>query len=121
MSNLIEELKNYLNTSINVDFGYLFGSYFSGNETTNSDIDIALYLKNVTVDIKLQLIYELSKLLQKDVDLVILNEVKNIYLLEDILDNSVVLKDSDAKIDFELVKRHDILDFKEFRKMINAA
>lgn len=105
----------------NVQFAYLFGSYFNNSYTDKSDVDIAVYLKDTSLDSRLQLNYELSKLLRKDVDLIVLNEVKNIYLLEDILQNSFLLKDDEKRVDFELVKQHDILDFKEFRKMIDAA
>jgi len=73
----IDKLKNYLFLSNNVLFGYLFGSYSKNEQTISSDIDIALCLKETSLDNKLQINYELSKLLRKDVDLVILNEIKN--------------------------------------------
>lgn len=117
----IENLSKYLNTNKNVLFAYLFGSYANGSQNDKSDVDIALFLDNVSLDEQLQINYELSKLLKKDVDLVILNSVKNIYLLEDILLHSKVLKDDQNRFDFELKKQHEILDFKAFRKVMDAA
>ena len=86
-----------------------------------SDMDIALYLKDTSLDNKLQINYEISKLLKKDVDLVILNEIRNIYLLEDIINYSIVIKDNDQRFDFEVIKQHEVLDYKAFRKYIDAA
>ena len=105
----------------NISFAYLFGSYSKNQQTQNSDIDIAIYLNANSLDIELQINYELSKLLKKDVDIVILNNVKNIFLLENILKDGILLKDSKKRIDFELKKQHDILDYKAFRKYIDAA
>jgi predicted nucleotidyltransferase len=114
-------LKSYLQNNPTIVFGYLFGSYANGTYTSSSDVDIALYLSDLSLDSRLQISYELSKLLKKDVDLIVLNEVKNIYLLENILNDSIVIKDSEQRIDFELVKQHDIFDYKEFKRMIGAA
>jgi len=118
--NIKQQLLDYLSLNNNVVFAYLFGSYANDTYDKNSDIDIALYLKENTLDVKLQINYEISKLLKKDIDIVILNDIKNIYLLENIL-NGIVLKDDLQRIDFELIKEHQILDFKEFRKVFDVA
>jgi predicted nucleotidyltransferase len=117
----ISEIQNDLVSTDNVVFGYLFGSYATNEQTTSSDVDIALYLKDTSFDSQLQITYELSKLLKKNVDLVVLNKAKNIYLLENILKDGIILKDDEKRFDFEIVKEHDILDYKVFRKMIDAA
>jgi len=116
-----EKLTSHLSLNNNVIFAYLFGSFAKGEQTSSSDVDVALYLKDISLDSQLQIIYELSKLLKRDVDLVVLNSVKNIYLLEDILKNSIVLKDDKKRVDFELLKEHEILDYKAFKRYINAA
>lgn len=118
---IVHSLKENLSTNENVLFGYLFGSCAKNEQTQKSDVDVALFLKEVSLDTKLQVTYELSKLLSKDIDLVVLNDVKNIYLLEDILKNSLVIKDSSKRFDFEILKQHDILDYKVFRKYIDVA
>lgn len=119
--NLKNIIINKLATMDEVNFAYLFGSYSKNEQTAKSDIDIALYLKDISLDVQLQINYELSKLLKKDVDIVILNSVKNIFLLESILKDAIVLKESEKRFDFELLKGHEILDFKAFRRYIDAA
>ena len=117
----MEDLKNYLIANDNVVFAYLFGSYAKGVQTAKSDVDLAIYLDDNRLDMQLQINYELSKILRKDVDLVILNNVKNMYLLESIFRDSVILKDNPKRIDFELQKQHQILDFKAFKRMLGVA
>jgi predicted nucleotidyltransferase len=114
---LIQKLK----TLKNVEFAYLFGSYADGSQKGSSDVDIAVFLDKIDLDSQLQINYELSKLLKKDVDMLILNSAKNLYLLEAVLKKGAVLKDSEKRVDFELAKEHDILDYKEFKRSINAA
>jgi len=114
-------LKNKLSDMDVILFGYLFGSYATNQQTNKSDVDVALYLKAVDFDTKLQINYELSKLLKKDVDLVVLNDIKNIYLMENIMKNGIIIKDHNKRVDFEIMKHHDILDYKVFRKYIDAA
>ena len=116
-----EIISSHLSLNENIVFAYLFGSYAKNNYTNKSDVDIALYLKDISLDSQLQIIYELSKLLKRDVDLVVLNSVKNIYLLEEILKNGVIIKDNSKRVDFELRKEHEILDYKAFKRYIDAA
>jgi predicted nucleotidyltransferase len=119
--NIAEVLSDKVSSYDAIVFGYLFGSYAKNVQTSQSDIDIALFLKDTSLDAQLQLTYELSKFLKKDVDLVVLNTVRNLYLLEVILNEGVVIKDHEDRFDFELMKQHEILDFKAFRKYIDAA
>ena len=118
---ILNKLKNYLLSNKEIIFAYLFGSYANDTHHPNSDVDIAIYLKNDTLDTLLQINYEISKLLKKDADIIVLNKAKNIYLLENIINNGIILKDAPQRVDFELIKQHQILDFKAFKKMINAA
>ena len=118
---MVDLLTKKLLNMENVIFGYLFGSYSQDKQTAASDVDIALFLKDTGLDARLQVNYELSKFLKKDIDLVLLNDIKNIYLLEDILKYGIVIKESEQRFDFEITKQHDILDYKVFRKFINAA
>ncbi len=115
------KLIGLLNKDKNVEFAYLFGSYADGTYTQKSDVDIALFLKDTSLDAKLALHHQLQKALRKEVDLVILNSVKNIYLIESILKSNILLKDHPDRPFFELKKHHEVLDFKIFRKYIDAA
>lgn len=115
------DISNILNQYHNVQFAYLFGSYAEGTHNDSSDIDIAVYLNDTSLDAKLSLGYTLGKILKKEIDLVILNDVKNIYLLESILYKGVVVKDAEERALFEVQKNHEIIDFKNFRRYIDAA
>jgi len=114
---LIKELQD----DANIEFAYLFGSFADGSFNDRSDVDLALYLKKVDFDTQLKISFELSKVLKKDVDLVVLNKAKNLYLLDDIIQKGIVIKDSDKRVDFELRKHHQFLDFVEFKKRIYVA
>ncbi|MEA3522353.1 MAG: nucleotidyltransferase domain-containing protein [Campylobacterota bacterium] len=118
---MLNKIIDNISTNENILFAYLFGSYATNQQTKDSDVDIAIYLSTYSLDLELQINYELSKLLNKDLDIVILNRVKNIFLLENILKDGVLLKDSEERVDFELVKEHDILDYKAYRRYIDAA
>ncbi len=117
---MIKQLKEQLAPHHNVVFGYLFGSYAKQTQHDRSDVDAALWLEDTSLDAQLQINYELSKALKKDVDLVLLNTIKNIYLLEEILRHGIVIKENPQRIAFELRKEHEILDYKAFKRYINA-
>jgi predicted nucleotidyltransferase len=110
-----------MNSMDNILFAYLFGSYAENKADVHSDVDIAVYMKDISLDNQLEVNFELSKLLKKDVDLVVLNSVKNLFLLESIFQKGILLKDSQNRLDFELLKEHDILDYKAFKKYLDAA
>jgi predicted nucleotidyltransferase len=118
-------MKKVLNEKLksldNIEFAYLFGSYAREQEREKSDVDIAVFFKQNTLDVRLELCYELSRLIKKEVDLVVLNDVKNLFLLEAVFKEGKLLKDSPLRVDFELSKEHDILDYKELKRVINAA
>jgi len=118
---VIKITQKLLQEDLNVKFAYLFGSYSDETYNDRSDVDIALYLDEYNFDKQLSISFELSKALNKDVDLVILNSAKNLYLLDDILRKGILLKDNENRVDFELKKHHQILDYKEFKKRIDAA
>ena len=115
------KLSNILQTNKTVKFAYLFGSYAEDTQTEKSDIDIAVYLSDSSLGMRLELHHQLEKALKKNVDLVVLNEVKNIYLLENILHKGIVLVDHESRVFFEVQKQHEIIDFKHFRRYIDAA
>ena len=114
-------LSNILDRYHTVQFAYLFGSYADGTQHENSDVDIAVYMEDSSLDARLALHHELQKTLQKEIDLVVLNDVKNIYLLEGILSQGIVLKEHEERAYYEVMKHHEIIDFKNFRRYIDAA
>ncbi len=117
---MLDIIKDILNKDDNVVFGYLFGSYAKGNESERSDIDIAVYLKDTEFDKILTLHHNLQKVLKKEVDMVILNSAKNIYLLESIIKDGIRVKESSTQDIFEVDTNLAILDFKAFREYIDG-
>ncbi|NLP31189.1 MAG: nucleotidyltransferase domain-containing protein, partial [Clostridiales bacterium] len=80
-------------------FAYIFGSYVQGRMRKDSDIDIAIYLKNdmdiqTYLDIKMQL----SDSCRKEVDLVILNDATP-FLKYQIYKNNILLFSRDKSIE----------------------
>jgi len=122
---LLEKLQEFFAKREEVEFAYLFGSYARGDFAPYSDIDIALFLKKEhnTFDTKLQIHHKLEIFFQKDIDLIILNSAKNLFLLENILNEGIVIKDSkdDTRIMYELRKEHEIKDYKEFKRLLGVA
>jgi predicted nucleotidyltransferase len=119
----LDKIKNILEDLSIVEFAYLFGSYAKGEENNWSDIDIAVFTNSTlnTLDTYLEIHHKLAVAFHEEIDLVILNSAKNLYLLEDIISYNIVLKDSEQRFDFEIKREHDILDFKAYRKIIDAA
>lgn len=104
-------------------FGYCFGSQPHGKATVNSDIDLAFYLEPeyMSFDFQLTLLADCSRALKRDdIDLVILNDLKNLILAEEIVRNSVLIFDfmTEFRNDYELKVIHNAIDFRHQRKMI---
>jgi predicted nucleotidyltransferase len=117
-----EILKELLKKEENILFGYLFGSFATSNAKKTSDVDVALYFKEYSLDNHLDISLKISKATKRECDLVVLNNAKNLYLLEEIITKGILLKDDKEKREmFEVVKHHDYLDFVEFKRMLNAS
>jgi len=121
----INEIKKILVAMPEVKFAYLFGSYAKETAVSKSDVDIAIFVhENFNLfDAKLKVHHTLEIALNKEIDIVALNHVKNFNLLKDILDNNILLKDSkdDFRVMFELRKEHEIKDYIVFKRMLNVA
>ena len=105
-----------------VAFAYLFGSVVEGNASPVSDIDIAVFVKSPDkdlFDLKLDILADICRALKRnDVDVVILNNTKNLLLLENIIRNGVLLYDTlpDLREEFEIKTQHLAIDFKTQRR-----
>ena len=121
----IEEIKTIVCNLKEIQFAYLFGSFADGSYSENSDIDIAIYLdeKYNFFDIKLHVHHQLERKLNKEIDIVVLNNAKNFYLLKSIFECNILLKESsnDKRVMYELSKEHEIQDYIEFKKMLDVA
>jgi predicted nucleotidyltransferase len=97
---IVERLKSYP-----VIFAYLFGSHASGNAGPLSDIDVALFVderlsEEARFDLRLRLSNELSSILEKTVDVIVLN-------------------DSPLSLHYEVIKQAKLLLCKDRERRIN--
>lgn len=65
--------KSYCKGSKDILLGFLFGSYTREKTSKESDVDVAIYLKEEDERLEITIQNELERLLKKQVDLVILN------------------------------------------------
>ncbi|RME50867.1 MAG: nucleotidyltransferase domain-containing protein [Caldilineae bacterium] len=107
-----------------IRFAYLFGSAAEGTETPLSDVDVAVYLEKEanTFEKHLQIHHTLAKRLKKDVDLVVLNNVRNFNLLDAILRHGIVVvdRDPDLRFSFEVEAQHRILGYRAFKRAVHG-
>jgi uncharacterized protein len=110
-----------------IAFAYLFGSSLFDRVGTLSDIDLAVYVSNTGktdfLDFKFTLYADFCRVLERnDVDVVVLNSVRNILLLENIVKEGLVIFETaegkDLREDFALKVRHQAIDFLTQRKRI---
>ena len=112
---LVTILKPYFEREKDILFGFLFGSSASGNTCLESDIDIAIYLREENNGLESKIQDDLDKLLKKEVDLVILNRTPS-TLAWNILRKgiSIGIKDRGVYLDFMLEvsgEAEDLIDF----------
>jgi predicted nucleotidyltransferase len=120
---LIVRLSDLLSSFDDIEFAYLFGSYVDGDISKHSDIDIAIYIKDSldSFEVGLAIHHKLEIALGSKIDVVMLNDVKNYRLLKDIIYKGIVLKDSKNRPMFEVQKQHEIIDFYDFKRIVNVA
>ncbi len=109
-----------------IDAAYLFGSIVTGSQTKDSDIDIAVLLeKNISprkrFEIRLKLMGELERILKKNIDLVILNDIRSIFFKYVIIREGRIIyaKSEEKRIDFELQTLNEYFDFQPFLELYN--
>lgn len=104
-------------------FVYLFGSFARADSNKKSDVDLAIYFNPEynSVDFTLILSSAISRVLNLDkVDLIILNDTKNLILAEEIIRNGILIfeNNSDKRVDYELDTIHRAIDFRTQRKYV---
>jgi len=116
---ILEPIKDIVKDIEEIEFAYLFGSYATDSNTQNSDIDIAIFVKDDSslLDAHLHTHHQLEIKLKKEIDVVTLNNAKNFHLIKDILDQGIVIKDSedDKREMYEIYKMHEIIDYLQER------
>jgi predicted nucleotidyltransferase len=122
---LIPKAQRILEKNPRVIFAYLFGGLAKGRITPISDIDIAVYLKDIkdeidVFNIKLELLTTLSEVLNtEEIDIVILNNTP-LPLKAKIIQNKKVLVDKDPNLrySFESLTLREYFDFSIKEKAI---
>ncbi|HEY83732.1 MAG TPA: nucleotidyltransferase domain-containing protein [Chloroflexi bacterium] len=110
-------LLDYAETRPEIIAVYIFGSYAAGQENANSDIDVALLLKNDVPDLPhlmLRLDVEVCRALSSDrVDVLILNSTPLSLRAEVVRTGRLIASwDDAARIDFEVQTMNRWWDFK---------
>ncbi len=108
-----------------IKFAYLFGSYASGETSKTGDIDVAVFFAaddaERCFDLKLEMYAQLSRTLKRnDIDIVVMNQCRNLILLDRITRNGVVLIDRDKSFRTAYEQRilHQAIDFKQQRRRV---
>lgn len=104
---------------------YLFGSSAKGESGPRSDIDLAVLLRDsagtASLDVRLDLYADCCRALKRnDIDIVMLNTTRNLFLLEDIVQNGIVLYQDDVGLrqEYEVKIMHDFIEFRDHRKKV---
>ncbi|WP_026486295.1 type VII toxin-antitoxin system MntA family adenylyltransferase antitoxin [Caldanaerobius polysaccharolyticus] len=108
----LETLKDFFKDKDYVLMGFLFGSAAKGKQTKESDIDIAVYLKNYDESLVYLLWNQLEDLLKRDVDLIILNNANATIAWEAIRGQKIVIKDEQLYINYMLDVSMEAEDFR---------
>ncbi|MEM3398050.1 MAG: nucleotidyltransferase domain-containing protein [Nitrososphaerota archaeon] len=113
---VIRDLETFFDKEDEVLVAYLFGSYARGDQTAESDIDIAVLLSTPShrvLEYYLHLINELSRVSGGEVDLIILNTAPPL-LKHQVIKNGIVVyrRDEKTRIEFEARAEDEYLDFK---------
>ena len=75
MKEVFEKIKNFLEKDPNIVFALAFGSAVTGKLTPESDIDVAIYVREPLSGYELlSLMQKLSSLVKKEVHIVVLND-----------------------------------------------
>lgn len=120
MKDIIEMLKEYFKDKEETLLVFIFGSLVGGHMTRESDVDIAILFKRMP-DFKeiLHLKDEVSELMKRETDIVVLNNSSPIIRMQ-VLKNGVLVVNKNSAIynDFfvRTIKEYD--DLKRLRKEI---
>ncbi len=119
------ELRKYFKDRKDVAFAFLFGSQATGSATIRSDADIAVYFypeKRKPIEVEEEVFYDgedkiwsdLERLLNKEVELLVLNRVPATVATSAIKGIPLAINDWGLYLDFMLVVTDIAEDFREF-------
>lgn len=112
---IVNQIAETLEQDPDVSMAFLFGSYAKGNARSNSDLDIAVYLKEPYTMETIQKIWGyIESLSQKDVDLIILNTAPASLCWSAIRGIKLYIKDQRQYLEYMLDCSNEAEDFHEF-------
>lgn len=115
LSGIVNLIKQYCEKREEVLMGFLFGSYASNYQCKESDVDIALYLRDTGGWAEIEIQNDIERLLHKQVDLVVLSRAPA-TLAWNILRKGIplIIKDRGFYLDFLLDVSNEAQDFIDF-------
>ena len=118
-SQIVKSLKIFFNMKRDILLAFLFGSFASKRIRRSSDVDIGILFKTVPDrDAINGVAEELSLILRREIDLVILNQASPVLKMQ-ILKNGILLYASKRKLFYQFftdtVNQYD--DLKQIRKI----
>ena len=118
-SQIVKSLKVFFNMKRGILLAFLFGSFASKRIRRSSDVDIGILFKTVPdMDAINGVAEELSSILRREIDLVILNQASPVLKMQ-ILKNGILLYASKRKRFYQFftdtVNQYD--DLKQIRKI----
>jgi predicted nucleotidyltransferase len=114
MDSMVDQLIKLFESDENCLMAYLFGSHSKGKANKESDIDIAVYLKDFSNSTTTDLWNRLEDLLKKNVDLIILNNARATIAWEAICGKKLLVRDQNLYIEFMLDVSQEAEDFRDF-------
>lgn len=112
---ILEKLKGYCERQKDIRLAFLFGSHAKGRATRESDLDIALYLKDGYTQKKIFDIWnDLEDILKLDVELIILNTAPPTLGWSALRGIPASIKDYGFYLELMLRVSREAEDFQEF-------
>ena len=105
LEDLIQKIADFLSLQSDLELVWIYGSYASGRQTPQSDIDIAVAGKTpLTPDRRLDLTEQLSQITRKEIDLVDLQAVHGI-IFSQVLTLGKLVVNKNSLLYAQLIKR----------------
>lgn len=119
MKEILNKMVEYLKNEINPFAIILFGSYSRNTQNKESDIDIAIKGNNIDLKKIYELKQKLEDISQKDVDLVDLDDISDVFRYEILMNGIKLFCQDDYKFDlYKLDMCREYLELNESRQDI---
>ncbi|MBI1987422.1 MAG: nucleotidyltransferase domain-containing protein [Nitrospinae bacterium] len=110
-----EKLRHYFSQKEEVELAFLFGSAASGRMLSESDVDVAIWLKDFQNQQEINRLWgELEDLLRKEVDLVLLNRASPTIAWAALRGYPLLIRDHRLYLNLLLEVSREAEDFQDF-------